>query len=110
LRPRAVFVAAVPDPRSRAAAFALAQDLRAAGVEADIDYQGRSLKAQMRGANKEGFGYVAIIGEEELAKEEVTLKDMSARSESRVRMAELPARLAAASVARNEVPLESRRL
>ncbi|HVY61930.1 MAG TPA: histidine--tRNA ligase, partial [Planctomycetota bacterium] len=57
VRPKAVFVAATPDPRARGAAFDLAQRLRAAGLEADLDHEGRSLKSQLKGANKEGFGF-----------------------------------------------------
>jgi histidyl-tRNA synthetase len=77
-RPRAVFVAATPDHAARDAAFALAQRLRGVGIEADLDHEGRSLKSQLKGANKEGFGFVAIIGESELASGSVTLRKMDA--------------------------------
>ena len=46
-----------------------------------MDYQGRSIKAQMREANKRGVDYVLIRGEEEMAKGGVKLKDMETGGE-----------------------------
>ncbi|HBC91555.1 MAG TPA: histidine--tRNA ligase [Pelotomaculum sp.] len=40
--------------------------IRSAGISADKDYMGRSLKAQMKYAGKTGVGYVVIIGEDEM--------------------------------------------
>jgi histidyl-tRNA synthetase len=56
--------------------FLLAQELRASGLEAEIDYEGRSLKSQMRRADKLGARYVLILGEDELQRGEIQLKDM----------------------------------
>ncbi len=50
----------------RARAFLLAQQLRGRGLEAEMDYEGRSLKSQMRRADKSGARYVLILGEDEL--------------------------------------------
>ncbi|MDO4494058.1 MAG: histidine--tRNA ligase [Clostridia bacterium] len=58
------------------AAFALAQNLRALGLKCETDLVGRSLKAQMKFADKIGAGYVCILGEDEIAKNEILLKDM----------------------------------
>ena len=38
------------------------QELRAAGIAADMDHNARSLKAQMKYADKAGAEYVALIG------------------------------------------------
>lgn len=46
------------------------------GVSFDMDYENRSLKAQMREADKSGAWLVLIIGDEELSKGGVTLKYM----------------------------------
>jgi histidyl-tRNA synthetase len=54
----------------------LVSRLRRAGISADMDYAGRSLKSQMRQADKLGAHYVAIIGEDELAGGFVTLKNL----------------------------------
>lgn len=71
----AVYVAAV-DAASQAAAFKLLAELRLAGISADMDYLGRSLKAQLKQANRYPARYVAIIGEEEAAQGKVALKNM----------------------------------
>jgi len=50
---------------------------------------GRGLKAQMRYADKMGARFVAIIGDDELAAEEATVKDMSTGEQTRIAQAEL---------------------
>lgn len=57
----------------RAAAFAA----RKAGLQSDYDCMNRSLKAQLKYADKRGFQYVAVIGESELASNEFSLKRMA---------------------------------
>ncbi len=70
-----IYVIAIGEA-ARMKAFTLAQGLRGAGVCADLDHLGRSPKAQMREADREGFRLVAILGEEELAGGFVTLRDL----------------------------------
>ncbi len=72
-----VFLVAVGD-RAVRESFSLLARLRAAGVAADMDYQGRSLKAQMKYAGKLGVRYAVIIGEDELKRGSVMLRDMDA--------------------------------
>lgn len=62
--------------QARRAAAVLVARLRAEGVSADMDLAGRSLKAQMRYAAKYPARFVAIMGEEELARGTVALRDM----------------------------------
>ena len=50
--------------------------LRAGGIGADRAYGGRSMKAQMKVADRSGAPYAAIIGEDEAAAGEVTLRDL----------------------------------
>jgi len=50
--------------------------LRSEGIACDMDYENRSLKANMRKANDIGARFAILIGEEELQKNSVTLKDM----------------------------------
>jgi histidyl-tRNA synthetase len=61
---------------SMAPAFAYLNSLRQAGLVADMDHGGRSLKAQMKQANRVNARYVAIFGEDEVRAQQVTLKDM----------------------------------
>ena len=51
--------------------------LRRKGISTEIGLEGRSLRSQMGIANKLGAKYVIIIGEEEIEKGIVTLRDMS---------------------------------
>jgi histidyl-tRNA synthetase len=57
--------------------FRLCHELRHSGISADMDFQDRSLKAQMRQANKRSARYVSILGEDELEKKTITLRNMS---------------------------------
>ena len=57
-------------------AFALVEKLRSLGLSADFDPLGRSLKAQMKHADRMGARYVAILGEDEVRGGKVTLKSM----------------------------------
>jgi histidyl-tRNA synthetase len=74
--PPRVFVAHTSEA-SRSAAVALARRLRAGGVSAVVGVGGRSLKAQLRHADALGARYAAILGDQELARGDVTLRDMS---------------------------------
>jgi histidyl-tRNA synthetase len=62
---------------ARGRGFVLAQSLRRAGIPASLDYAGRSLKAQMKEADRQGAAYVVILGENELARSEVIVRRMS---------------------------------
>ena len=71
-----VYVAHVSEG-AEGAALKLAHRLRDSDISAVVGGGGRSLKAQLRHADALGARYVAILGEQELAKREVTLRDMS---------------------------------
>jgi histidyl-tRNA synthetase len=55
---------AVATPAAARVAFALANDARRAGLQAQLELAGRSLKGQLRHAARLGARYVAIIGTE----------------------------------------------
>lgn len=57
-------------------AFALAERLRKSGVKVQTDLMKRSLKAQMKYADKLNIPFVVVIGDEELQKGEVNCKNM----------------------------------
>lgn len=67
-------------------AFVLMSQLQTAGVRAEMDYLGKSLKAQMRRANKLNAAFTLILGEEELQSGQAQLKDMSDSSQATVRL------------------------
>ncbi len=62
---------------ARVAAAALAFKLRGGGAGTDIDILGRSVKAQMKYANKLGARFTMIIGDNELAARTANLKNMT---------------------------------
>jgi len=63
---------------ARREGFVLAEKIRRAGIPALTDYGERSLKAQMREANRKGAWYAVVLGENELATGEIALRDMRA--------------------------------
>ena len=71
----------------------LIRELRHQGIFCLSDYQGRSLKGQLRLANKLGCQAVLILGEDELKKGVVTLKMMSDGSQQEVTLDRLPSTL-----------------
>ena len=73
--PLAAFVATLGDA-ARAAALPLAMKLRQANLACEFDPAGRSLKAQMKHADRLGARFVVILGDDELAKGEAQVKDM----------------------------------
>jgi histidyl-tRNA synthetase len=58
-------------------AFMIMSALQKNLIQAEMDYQGKSLKAQMRRANKLGARQVLILGEEELSRGTAQLKNMA---------------------------------
>ena len=68
----------------RLAAFELTERLREAGIRADLDHCGRSLKAQFKYANKIGAPLSGTIGDEEAAAGQVKLKNMNTKEERTV--------------------------
>jgi len=57
-------------------AFRLMSRLQRLGVAVEIDYEGKSLKSQMRRADKYNARFTLIIGEDELAKGRAVIKEM----------------------------------
>lgn len=69
----------------------LVYQLRAVGIKAERDYQGRKMKAQMKSADRMQAKYTAIIGEDELAKGVITLKEMATGEQQTVELNNLAA-------------------
>lgn len=80
---RGVYLVCVDDA-AKSAAFELLQKLRDAGVKAASDTQGRSVKSQFKVAGKSGARACIVIGPDELAQGEVTLRDMDTHEETAV--------------------------
>ena len=76
------------------AALGIAATLRTAGFAVTLDPGGRSMKAQMRQAERSGAALALILGDDEFAQSEVTLRHMVRHEQERVSVADLPAAVA----------------
>ncbi len=63
--------------------------LRAAGASATMDYMGRSMKAQMKDANRENALYTIIVGDHELEANSFTFRDMRKSEEEALSFEEI---------------------
>jgi histidyl-tRNA synthetase len=87
------FFAVAVTEAERPAVFQAVTTLRRAGLSGDMDYEGRSLKAQMRSANRSGARFALLIGPDEVANKVVTLKDMAGHGEKKLSLEEARAAL-----------------
>jgi histidyl-tRNA synthetase len=71
-----VFVV-VPPGGNPVEALRLAEEVRAAGASADLDLEGRSLKAQLRAADRSGARVVLVLGGDEVGRGTVRWKPMA---------------------------------
>jgi histidyl-tRNA synthetase len=85
-----VFVVSFTD-EARPAAFGLAQQLRGAGLSAELDLAGRSPKGQLKQAGRNGATFAALCGLEELGSDTVRLRAMDGGGEEDVPAAGLAA-------------------
>jgi len=91
--PAPVAVIPVGGPAEEAAAVDALQALRTAGIRAEMSYRG-NLKRRMERANKIGARAAVIIGDAELARGVVQLKDLATGAQFEVALADLAAKLA----------------
>lgn len=83
-----VFIAALDGP-ARDWAFATCQALRQQDIPAEIDYLDRSVKSQLREANRQQAVCVIVVGDEELKSGQAKLKNMQSGEETPVRLDDL---------------------
>ena len=75
---------------AKAKAYKLVNEIRSHGLIVETDYMDRSVKAQMKYANKIGAKKVVIIGADELEKGAANVKDMATGEQTEVALADLP--------------------
>ena len=76
-----VFLVNVGD-ETRPEVFKIVRQLRRHNIHAEMDYEGRSIKAQMRAANRLGAPFVAVVGPDEIRSRQVRIKDMETAEET----------------------------
>ena len=80
-----LFIAA-PGKETQKEIYRLANQLHLEGIRAELDYETKSLKSQMRRADKLKARYVLILGEEEVKKGRVVLRNMEDKSQEELPM------------------------
>ena len=75
--PRLDFFVAVLEQEAVASAMRLAGDLRARGLRGEISFAAKSMKSQMRQADKSGAPWCLLLGRSELERGEVQVKNMA---------------------------------
>jgi len=94
VEPLPLFVAALGDV-AHDHALKLVEAVRGGGVAVEMDHSDRSLKAQLKRADRLGARRAVILGEEELVAGEATVRDLAAHNQTRYPLADLAARLIA---------------
>jgi len=78
-----VYIATLGE-EARKKGFKLVSALRNADVSCLMDFEDKSLKAQLKAASNQGCHYAAILGDDELAKNKIILRDMSKSEQSEI--------------------------
>lgn len=71
----------------------LVYELRTSGIRAERDYLGRKMKAQMKSADRLQARFTAILGDDELSRGEIALKEMATGEQRFVALASLASEL-----------------
>lgn len=83
-----IFVVTIGD-KAKLKSFSILKDLRDNHISADKDHLDRSLKAQFKYSNKINAKYTIVIGDDELNKDEATLKNMETGDQKLIKISEL---------------------
>jgi histidyl-tRNA synthetase len=82
--------------------FKILHELRQQGVQAQMDFTGRKLGKIMQYANSIHATYVTVIGDHELANQEIELKEMETGEKLKVHLSHLPSILLQQAVNRSK--------
>lgn len=86
---RDIFIGAIGD-KAILKAHSIVHELRKKGISAEADHMGRSVRAQMKHANRIGAKYSTIIGDNEIEIGETDLKNMDTGDVTKVSLNNLP--------------------
>ena len=75
-------------------AFSLLRELRSRGIPAELDFKGRSLKAQMSLADRLGAAYAVILGDRELLTGQAQVRRLATGEQEQVALENLATELA----------------
>lgn len=84
----ALFIAAIGG-KAREWALKTKYDMNIKDIWAEMDYEGKSIKSQMRRADKVGARYAVVVGDSEIASGTALLKDMIEHTEESISLSEI---------------------
>ncbi len=84
------FICPMGDP-ARDKAVSITSALRRAGLNVDIDYLGRRLKAMLEMADAGGARYAIVIGDDELTTQTAAVRELATQTQNKVAFSELAA-------------------
>jgi histidyl-tRNA synthetase len=87
-----LFIAAL-GKKAKELAFGWTTDLGTQGIHVTFGYKDKSLKAQMKQANKSGAGRVLILGESELESGAAILRDMTTKEQDEIPLSDVVEKL-----------------
>ena len=83
-----IYIATIGDA-AKTKSFKLIKDLRSNHISADNDHLDKSLKAQFKYSDKLNAKYTVVIGDNELANDTATLKNMKTSEQTTIKLSEL---------------------
>jgi len=83
-----LFIAALGEETYKEA-YRLVNQLHLQGIRVELDYEGKSLKSQMRRANKLKAPYVIILGGDELKRGTAVLRNMKDKSQEEIPISDI---------------------
>ncbi|WP_455544557.1 histidine--tRNA ligase [Intestinibacter sp.] len=83
-----IYIATMGD-EAKTKSFKLIKDLRANHISADNDHLDKSIKAQFKYSDKINAKYTVVIGDNELANDTATLKNMQTSEQTTIKLSEL---------------------
>ncbi|MDZ4676113.1 MAG: histidine--tRNA ligase [Oligoflexia bacterium] len=88
-RPKLKLFIVLPDDRGQDLAFVLAQKLRNSGVRVELDYTGKSMKSQMKRADKLKAQYSLIMGGSEIDQGFAVFRNMATKTQENIKLDDL---------------------
>lgn len=83
-----IFIATIGE-MAKVKSFKILKELRTNHISADADHLDRSMKAQFKYSDKINAKFTIVIGDDELANDSVTLKDMAASQQTTIKLSEI---------------------
>ena len=84
-----IFIAAL-GAKAQKMAFPLTYQLRVAGISAEMDYADKSLKSQLKRADKLNTSFALILGDKEIEEQQVLLRNMQTKDQQTIHLDCLP--------------------